>query len=83
MKTNKVNQRHQAVFAYISKYWQEHACPPSIRDIQAGCGISPTSVVNYILENKSREYGVIYTRNGKSRNIVPLWVKEAISQRAV
>ena len=38
------------ILAFIRTFLEEHDYPPSIRDIQAGCEISSTSVVDYNLK---------------------------------
>jgi repressor LexA len=53
MKKLSDKQRH--IMRFIEKFLAQKGYPPSIRDIQAGCGISSTSVVDYnlnILESK-------------------------------
>ena len=51
----KLSDKQRRIISYINRFLSDKGYPPSIRDIQAGCGISSTSVVDYnlnILENK-------------------------------
>jgi repressor LexA len=51
----RLSKRQQSIIRYIDRFLSDHNYPPSIRDIQAGCNISSTSVVDYnlnILERK-------------------------------
>jgi repressor LexA len=51
----KLSDKQKRIIGYISRFLSEKGYPPSIRDIQAGCNISSTSVVDYnlnILENR-------------------------------
>ena len=53
MKGLSVKQQH--IINFIHRFLGENGFPPSVRDIQAGCQISSTSVVDYnlrILEQK-------------------------------
>ena len=51
----RLSKRQQSILKYIDRFLTDNSYPPSIRDIQAGCNISSTSVVDYnlnILERK-------------------------------
>jgi repressor LexA len=51
----KLSDKQRRIISYINRFLSDKGYPPSIRDIQAGCGISSTSVVDYnlnILESK-------------------------------
>jgi repressor LexA len=51
----KLSDKQKRIISYINRFLTEKGYPPSIRDIQAGCDISSTSVVDYnlnILENR-------------------------------
>jgi repressor LexA len=51
----KLSDKQRRIISYIDRFLSDKGYPPSIRDIQAGCGISSTSVVDYnlnILESK-------------------------------
>ena len=45
-----LSSKQQAIFRFIRDFIREHDYPPSIRDIQEGCTISSTSVVDYNLK---------------------------------
>jgi repressor LexA len=45
----KLSDRQKRIIRYIDRFISNNGYPPSIRDIQAGCGISSTSVVDYNL----------------------------------
>jgi repressor LexA len=49
-----VSPRQQKILAFIRRFIDEKEYPPSIRDIQIGCGISSTSVVDYNLKALER-----------------------------
>ncbi|MEX0762997.1 MAG: transcriptional repressor LexA [Dehalococcoidia bacterium] len=46
----KLSERQQAILSFIEEFIDEHAYPPTVRDIQKGCEISSTSVVAYNLD---------------------------------
>jgi repressor LexA len=51
----KLSQKQRRIMSYIERFLNEAGYPPTIRDIQTGCKISSTSVVDYnldILENR-------------------------------
>jgi repressor LexA len=51
----KLSDKQKRIISYINRFLAEKGYPPSIRDIQAGCNISSTSVVDYnlnILESR-------------------------------
>ena len=51
----RLSKKQQSIIKYIDRFLNDNRYPPSIRDIQAGCNISSTSVVDYnlnILERK-------------------------------
>jgi repressor LexA len=69
MTTSKsLSPKQQTIFAFIREFIREHDYPPSIRDIQDGCGISSTSVVDYNLKALERQ-GVIRRDREVSRAI--------------
>ena len=69
MTTSKaLSPKQQAIFAFIRDFIREHDYPPSIRDIQDGCSISSTSVVDYNLKALERQ-GVIRRDREVSRAI--------------
>jgi repressor LexA len=55
MTTGKsLSAKQQAILSFIREFISEHDYPPSIRDIQDGCHISSTSVVDYNLKALER-----------------------------
>ena len=44
-----LSERQQRILDFIEEFMDEYGYPPTIRDIQAGCEISSTSVVDYNL----------------------------------
>ncbi len=51
----KLSDKQRRIIRYIDRFLSEKGYPPSIRDIQTGCKISSTSVVDYnlnILESR-------------------------------
>jgi repressor LexA len=51
----KLSPRQQRILECIRDFMDEHHYPPTVRDIQAGCEISSTSVVDYNLHILERE----------------------------
>jgi repressor LexA len=45
-----LSEKQQRILKFLADFIQERDYPPSIRDIQSGCGISSTSVVDYNLK---------------------------------
>ena len=43
--------KQQNIIDFIQHFLTDRGYPPAIRDIQTGCGISSTSVVDYNLKN--------------------------------
>ena len=50
----QLTPRQQRILSFMHDFVRENAYPPSIRDIQNGCGISSTSVVDYNLKALER-----------------------------
>ncbi len=44
-----LSDKQQRILKFLAEFIQERDYPPSIRDIQSGCEISSTSVVDYNL----------------------------------
>jgi len=63
-----LSQRQQRILDFLRRYLDEKGYPPSIRDIQAGCAISSTSVVDYNLRILEQE-GLIRRDREVSRGI--------------
>ena len=51
----KLSPRQQRMLEFIRDFMDDHHFPPTVRDIQAGCEISSTSVVDYNLHIMQRE----------------------------
>ena len=51
----KLSDKQRNIVGFIERFLVDRGYPPSIRDIQAGCGISSTSVVDYNLNILERE----------------------------
>jgi repressor LexA len=49
-----LSSKQQAILRFIRDFIRDHDYPPSIRDIQDGCDISSTSVVDYNLKALER-----------------------------
>ena len=45
----KLSEKQRRIITFIDRFFNDRGYPPTIRDIQAGCGISSTSVVDYNL----------------------------------
>lgn len=58
----------QRILVAISVYQQQKGFSPTIRDLQAACGISTTSVVTYHLE-RLRMRGLVDWIDGAARTI--------------
>ena len=64
----KVSGKQAQILEFLRQFIDEKDYPPSIRDIQEGCGISSTSVVDYNLR-KLEEKGFIRRDREVSRGI--------------
>ena len=64
----KLSTKQEAIVEFIKGFLKDHHFPPTVRDIQAGCEISSTSVVDYNLRILQRE-GYIRRRSEVSRGI--------------
>ncbi len=60
--------KQQSILDFLRSFLDEHDYPPSIRDIQQGCDISSTSVVDYNLK-RLEEKGLIRRDREVSRAI--------------
>ena len=63
-----LSEKQRAILEFLETFIAEHDYPPSIRDIQNGCGISSTSVVDYNLK-RLEERGFIRRDREVSRAI--------------
>jgi repressor LexA len=64
----KLSEKQRHIVKYIDNFLSKKGYPPSIRDIQKGCSISSTSVVDYNL-NILEERGIISRHAEISRGI--------------
>lgn len=64
----KVSDKQAKILRFLRDFMEEKDYPPSIRDIQQGCGISSTSVVDYNLK-RLEEKGYIRRDREVSRAI--------------
>lgn len=55
MVKGKLSPRQDRILDYIREFMEDHQFPPTVRDIQGGCEISSTSVVDYNLHILQRE----------------------------
>jgi repressor LexA len=77
----KLSDRQRRIIGFIDRFFTDKGYPPSIRDIQSGCKISSTSVVDYnlnILENR----GYLERHADVSRGI-KLLNREPVSEMVV
>ncbi len=65
---SELSHRQQRIIDFIRRFDVDNGFSPSIRDIQAGCGISSTSVVDYNLRILERK-GFLRRRREVSRSI--------------
>ena len=63
-----LSDKQQRILDFVGVFLTEHDYPPSIRDIQQGCDISSTSVVDYNLK-RLEERGLIHRDREISRAI--------------
>ena len=63
-----LSKRQQVMLKYIQDFVSENSYPPTVRDIQNGCDISSTSVVDYNLQILERE-GYLQRKREVSRGI--------------
>ena len=65
---NKLSPRQERMLAFIQRFMDDHQYPPTVRDIQYGCEISSTSVVDYNL-HKLQAMGYLRREREVSRGI--------------
>lgn len=63
-----LSEKQQRILAFVEQFLAQHDYPPSIRDIQQGCDISSTSVVDYNLK-RLEERGLLRRDREISRAI--------------
>ena len=64
----QLSEKQLRILEFIQGFLEEHQYPPTVRDIQGGCEISSTSVVDYNLRILQRE-GHLKRQNEVSRGI--------------
>ncbi len=52
---SRLSAKRQQIVDFILQFGEEKGYPPTVRDIQSGCGISSTSVVDYHLKVLEKE----------------------------
>ena len=67
-----LSTRQDSILDFIHQFVDSNQFPPSVRDIQAGCNLSSTSVVDYNLQILQRE-GFLRRRPEISRGIELLY----------
>ena len=77
-----LSEKQRGILEFLDTFIAEHDYPPSIRDIQTGCGISSTSVVDYNLK-RLEEKGYIRRDREVSRAIEVLNGQGARRRRTV
>jgi len=63
-----LSAKQQRIIDFVHSFLQDNGYPPTVRDIQSGCGISSTSVVDYHLKVLAKE-GYIRRHPEVSRGI--------------
>ncbi len=74
----KLSDKQRRIIRYIDSFFSEKGYPPTIRDIQKGCNISSTSVVDYNL-NVLESRGFI-SRNAEISRGIRLLTKPLVSE---
>jgi repressor LexA len=77
----KLSDKQRRIIKYIDRFLSDNGYPPSIRDIQRGCDISSTSVVDYNL-NILESRGYIDRHADVSRGI-KLLTKTSTSEKLI
>jgi repressor LexA len=52
---NQLSAKRRQIVDFILQFMEERGYPPTVRDIQGGCGISSTSVVDYHMKVLEKE----------------------------
>ena len=68
MAKGSISARQERILEFIRDFLNDHHYPPTVRDIQTGCEVSSTSVVDYNLKILHRE-GYLRREAGVSRGI--------------
>ena len=66
--TVKLSARQESILQFIKEFMEERHYPPTVRDIQTGCNVSSTSVVDYNL-HKLQNMGFLKREPEVSRGI--------------
>ena len=66
--TVKLSARQENILQFIKEFMEERHYPPTVRDIQTGCNVSSTSVVDYNL-HKLQNMGFLKREPEVSRGI--------------
>ena len=74
---SELSSKQSAILEFLSEFIDDKDYPPSIRDIQIGCGISSTSVVDYNLR-RLEEKGHIRRDREVSRGIEVLGARRRV-----
>lgn len=64
--------------SFIDSYWRKHFCAPSFREIMKAVRGKSTASMSSVVR-RYRKYGCGRREKVKSRQIVPNWVVDAIS----
>jgi repressor LexA len=78
----KLSKRQEGMLTYIEEFLEQRQYPPTVRDIQGGCRISSTSVVDYNLRILQRE-GYLRREAEVSRGIELLGARSRSSREDV
>ena len=81
--TKALSDKQKHIINFVGRFLVDRGYPPTIRDIQAGCGLSSTSVVDYNLNILEREGYIrrhaevsrgieLLTRSINSESLVPV-----------
>lgn len=65
---------NETVKQFISNYWLTHFRSPNLREVGEHIGIKSTGHIRYILEQLG------YEGNATARNLIPEWIKKAITE---
>ena len=68
MAKNTLSERQDRMLAFIRDFMDERQYPPTVRDIQKGCDVSSTSVVDYNLK-KLQQMGYLRREREVSRGL--------------
>jgi SOS-response transcriptional repressor LexA len=76
MRKPGINLTRQRIMDFIREFYDERGYAPTVRDIQKGCELSSTAVVQHHLKNVIQRYFEVYNcRTGKILSVCPYSVK--------